>query len=352
MKKFLIFLLVLLILIGIPGGFLFYVVSDPLKVDEQIKVQIQEGDSFYNVLANLDNENKLKFTPVIKVYLKILHPNIEVLPGIYNINGNMSLEEILSAVTDKNGTSEVDITIPEGFTIEEIAKELETNDICTNAEFINAVKNYPAPSYINTNPEEVINYQTGKPCKDQGLRYSLEGYLYPDTYKFRKGTSPENIIETMLNKFEEVIAQVEKQTDVTLDREGGQLSRVITRASMIERECKLDNERAIISSVMFNRVDEGMPFQMDATTIYAIGTHKEVVTLDDVYGTDSAYNTYVIYGLPVGPIANPGIKSIIAAIEPAETDYLYYVLNPETQADHYFTNNGKDFNAKLVEWGY
>lgn len=276
---------------------------------------------------------------------------MDIKPGIYTLKPDISLMELLNTLTGVNGDANISVTIPEGYRIDQIAEELNENDICTKENFIKAVKSYPVPSYINTKVEEAINEFTGKPCKDQGQKYVLEGYLYPDTYKFSKGTPPEDIIKIMLTKFEEIVAEAEKQTGVTLDRENGQLSRVITRASMIERECKLDKERAIISSVIFNRIDEGMKFEIDATTEYAQQKYEEVVTTTDTK-TDSAYNTYVVMGLPPGPIANPGIKSIIAAIEPAETNYLYYVLNPQTKEDHYFTNNFDDFIVKQREWGY
>lgn len=354
MKKFIIVLLVLLVLIGAPGFFAYTVISDPLKVDEEIKIQIAEGDSFYNVLGNLDAEGKVKFLPVIKAYLKVTRPNLDMLPGIYSINGNMSLGKILSALTDESGTAEVTITIPEGFIIEQIAEELETNDICTAEQFIEAVKAYPTPSYINLDVEPNLNWHTGQPCEIQDIRYPLEGYLYPDTYKIRKGTDPESIIEMMLAKFEEMLAEAEKQSDYKLNKNNGELSRTIIKASLIEREAKLDSERPHIASVINNRLADGSEnpaLQIDASCLYAKGEHKSVVTPEDTE-LDSAYNTYQAMGLPPGPISNPGIESILAAISPKSTNDLFYVLDPNDMETHYFTDNYNDFLAKQREWGY
>ncbi|MDU7886179.1 MAG: endolytic transglycosylase MltG, partial [Clostridium perfringens] len=111
-----------------------------------------------------------------------------------------------------------------------------------------------------------------------------------------------------------------------------------------------DSERAEIASVIYNRLQKGMPLQIDATVLYALGEHKDTVLYKDLK-VDSPYNTYKIKGLPVGPICNPGKPSLLAAIKPAKTDYIYYLLNPSNNK-HYFTNNYEDFLAKKKEFGY
>lgn len=349
-KNIIIFIIILLI--TIPSYFIYNVIKKPLTTKEDIHIEIAPGENLYGLLDELKNNGDIKSVFIIKGYLTLTNSNKEIIPGTYTLSPNITLNDLIKTLNGENGSSDITVTIPEGYRIDQIAETIADSGLCSKDDFIKAIEEYPVPTYINTKVNEAINIHTGKPCEDQGLKYSLEGYLYPDTYKFAKNTLPNDIIKTMLTKFEEVIVEAEKETGVTLNKEKGELSRIITKASMIERECKLDKERAIISSVMINREAKDMEYQMDATTQYAQQKFKEVVTVDDTHSTDSAYNTYVVKGLPPGPIASPGIKSIIAAIKPSKTDYIFYVLNPKTKEDHYFTNNYDDFIAKQREWGY
>ncbi|MDU7963907.1 MAG: endolytic transglycosylase MltG [Clostridium perfringens] len=204
---------------------------------------------------------------------------------------------------------------------------------CTKDEFLKVVKEYPLPSYIKPNKER---------------KYELEGFLFPDTYAIPKGTTPKEIVAMMLNRFEGVINEIQSELGITIPKE--EYEKYVIVASMVEKEARDDSERAEIASVIYNRLQKGMPLQIDATVLYALGEHKETVLYKDLK-VDSPYNTYKIKGLPVGPICNPGKPSLLAAIKPAKTDYIYYLLNPSNNK-HYFTNNYEDFLAKKKEFGY
>ena len=291
-----------------------------------------EGESLNGLFERLNNENVLRSSFFSKIYIKFNNVEESIKPGTYTVNSDISFNDFLSVLTDGK-VSDYKVTFPEGYTVEDIAKKLEESKVCTKDEFLKVVKEYPLPSYIKPNNER---------------KYELEGFLFPDTYAIPKGTTPKQIIEMMLNRFEGVISEIQSELGITIPKE--EYEKYVIVASMVEKEARDDSERAEIASVIYNRLQKGMPLQIDATVLYALGEHKDTVLYKDLK-VDSPYNTYKIKGLPVGPICNPGKPSLLAAIKPAKTDYIYYLLNPSNNK-HYFTNNYEDFLAKKKEFGY
>ena len=186
------------------------------------------------------------------------------------------------------------------------------------------------PSYVKDNPDK---------------RYNLEGFLFPDTYSFEIGVEPQYIIETMIKRFEEVFKEITASDTITEE----EVEKVVNVASIIEKEARVDEDRPLIASVIYNRLKQNMPLQIDATVIYAHGYYIESVRNRHL-AIESKYNTYLYKGLPVGPICNPGVESLKAALNPASTDYLFYLLASDDE--HYFTNNYDDFLKKKEELGY
>lgn len=223
-------------------------------------------------------------------------------------------------------------TVPEGYTIDDISEKLEKEGICSKEDFIKAIKEYELPSFVNINSEK---------------RYNLEGYLFPDTYLIKVGETPKEIITKMVARFKEMLNEAIKEVNTTVKNED--IETVVTIASMIEKEARIDSERPVIASVIVNRLNIDMMLQIDATVIYALGEHVDTVLYSHLE-TNSPYNTYKNYGLPVGPISNPGLESIKAALKPEQTDYLFYVL--QNDKTHYFTNNYEDFIKKQNDLGY
>lgn len=324
-----IFLLIIIVL------FLFIFVraiKRPLKIEDKVVVTINEGDTFYSVLDKFSNENIISSKPLIKLYLKLSNKSLDVKPGEYELLGTMSVNEIIDTLTEESTENLVKFTVPEGFTVDDIAKKLDTEGICSKNSFIDAVKAYNPPSFVK---------------KNDGKRYNLEGYLFPDTYIINKNYKPSEIVDMMVSRFKEVWSKALDETKVIVKDED--IERIVTIASMIEKEARIDKERPIIASVIFNRLNIDMKLQIDATVIYAMGEHVEKVLYSHLK-TDSPYNTYKNYGLPIGPICNPGLSSIKAALKPEKTDYLFYVLQKD--GTHYFTNNYDDFIKKQHELGY
>ena len=309
----------------------FKIVDTPLKINNEEIVEVAEGDSFYGILDKLSEEGKIKNKFLVKLYLKICGIKPEVLEGTYKLNKSMTLNEFVNLLTDSN-KDKVYITIPEGYTIDDIAEKLEENNICNSKEFIDSVKNYELPKYISNNPNK---------------RYNLEGFLFPDTYSFNENENADFVVKTMINRFEEVWQELVQSLNLSIADD--EIEKIVNVASIIEKEAVVDSERSFISSVIYNRIAIGMPLQIDATVIYSYGYHIEKM-YEKHLEIDSPYNTYMYYGLPIGPISNPGRASLMAALKPEKTDYLYYLL--ESEYTHYFTDNYDDFLRRKEELGY
>lgn len=319
--------IILIIILAIILGCVFYykdVTSKPLK-GEVATVEVESGDSFYKVLNKLDKQGMLKNRSLLGIHVKLSGVKTNIVPGVFEIPGDAKLEEMIE-ILGQSTNEGITVTIPEGYDIERMADLFEEKGMFTKSEFIDAVKAYPLPSYIPESSER---------------RYDLEGFLFPDTYFFDKDAKPASVVGTMFKTFESKVKPlVEDENDIY---------EIVTKASIIEGETRVDEERPIVASVINNRLNIDMMLQIDATVIYALGEHVSTVLYEHL-NVDSPYNTYKNYGLPVGPICSPGLASIKAAINPADTNYLYYVL--ETEDHHYFTDNYTDFENKKRELGY
>ena len=310
----------------------FKIVDTPLKIKDEEIIEVAEGDSFYGVLNKLSEEDKIKNEFLVKLYLKIRGIKPEVLAGTYKLDKSMTLDEIITLLSNDSTIGKIYITIPEGYTIDDIATELEENNICSSEDFINSVKNYDLPAYVSNNPNK---------------RYNLEGFLFPDTYSFNENENADFVVKTMINRFEEVWQELVQSLNLSIADD--EIEKIVNVASIIEKEAVVDSERSLISSVIYNRIAIEMPLQIDATVIYSYGYHIEKM-YEKHLEIDSPYNTYMYYGLPIGPISNPGRASLMAALKPEKTDYLYYLL--ESEYTHYFTDNYDDFLKRKEELGY
>ena len=310
----------------------FKIVDTPLKIKDEEIIEVAEGDSFYGVLNKLSEKDKIKNEFLVKLYLKIRGIKPEVLAGTYKLDKSMTLDEIITLLSSDSTVGKIYITIPEGYTIDDIAEELEENNICSSEDFISSVKNYDLPAYVSNNPSK---------------RYNLEGFLFPDTYGFNENENADFVVMTMINRFEEVWQELVESLNLSIADD--EIEKIVNVASIIEKEAVVDSERSLISSVIYNRIEIGMPLQIDATVIYSYGYHIEKM-YERHLEIDSPYNTYMYYGLPIGPISNPSRASLMAALKPEKTDYLYYLL--ESEYTHYFTDNYDDFLKRKEELGY
>ncbi|HIU32207.1 MAG TPA: endolytic transglycosylase MltG [Candidatus Caccousia avistercoris] len=215
----------------------------------------------------------------------------------------------------------VTVTIPEGFTFLQIAQRLEASGVCSAQEFYETAQSYAPSSFtVPENPDRA---------------YKMEGYLFPDTYEFYKDADPQQVLVRMLNNYRE---KAEGLTDEQL---------VI--ASIIERESRTEEAAALVSSVIYNRLEAGMPLQMDATREYVNQAISDSPLLSSSEGYAERYNTYKCPALPAGPICCPGLRAMEAARNPAESGYLYFFFGSDNQ-NHYSVTL-EEHQAQMEQYG-
>ena len=224
------------------------------------------------------------------------------------------------------------ITIPEGYTVEQIADKLAEEGIVDKEQFLQAADAIQQSGQL---PFQM------KPSNES--KHALEGYLFPSTYEMKLDSTAEDIINRMLQEMEKRISAI-PDWESKMKKHGLDLNDLLTIASLVEREVVVDEERALVAGVIYNRIKEGMPLQIDATVQYALDKPKERLYYKDLE-IDSPYNTYKIAGLPPGPIASPSEASILAALQPEASEYLYYVTKKDGTQTHLF---GKTYEEHLA----
>ena len=303
----------------------FSIVNKPLSIDTSIDVTVDEGEGFNAFLEKLDEKGYLRNKLLVKLNVKINNTDTNIIPGTYTLEKDTSLEELIKTLqTEDLSKNQVSVTIPEGYTIDKIALKLQEAGLCTKDEFIQAVKSYKLPSYVKNNPKK---------------KYNLEGYLYPDTYFFHKDATAEDVITQMLDEFIDNFKKAEEETGVKVNE--SDIENIVIKASLVEKEAVLNEERPLVASVIENRLKKDMKLEFCSTVNYIIGYDHEVLTNSDIK-IDSPYNTYKYKGLPVGPIASPSYNSIKACLKPAETNYLYFMLLTGQDGKHHFSTTAEE----------
>lgn len=234
--------------------------------------------------------------------------------GTYAFTPHMDEQAVLDKLV-AGDTTVAKFTIPEGFGIKEIAKRLADEGLVDEQEFLAEAKDFAPYDYMKKRPN---------------VRYAAEGYLFPDTYVIHSDVSAEGIMKMMAEDFDTRLTPALRQQAAA---KGLSIHDLITLASLVEKEARYDEDRPIIAQVFFKRLQMGMPLQSDTTLQYLMAGPKEDVSIEDTK-IDSPYNTYQHEGLPPGPIASPGMKSILAVLNPANTDYLYFVADRQGH-NHY-----------------
>jgi len=313
----------------------------PVSTDENAEsviVTVERGDTISDIADNLYNQGLIKNTLVFKSYAsRSAKDTTAIQAANYQISANMSVEEILERLVSGDAYYELDkVVIPEGKNITEIAEILEEKNICTADAFIeeasseNLAKWKSEYPILSTIPDD----------KDRGL----EGYLFADTYVIREDTDPETVVDKMLKRFDEVYTE---QFADEVTNQGKSVDQIIIMASLVELESKLPEDRTTTASVFYNRLDNDMPLQSDITVNYALGDKRELSTADLDF--DSLYNTYKYSGLPIGPICSPSTASIEAAVNPASTNYLYFVADISTGKLH-FSDTLEGHQANIAQY--
>jgi len=303
--------------------------------DNEVIFVLEDYTPLAEVARRLEEEGLIPSAMMFRLERTLMNRTHDFRPGTFTLNSNMSssqLNNTLRAGPPREQQFQW-ITIPEGWTIAEMAAYFESRGFFTAEEFIYAAQNRPFNyHFLNHVPLDRPN--------------RLEGYLFPDSYQISMTPSPEHIIHRMLMRFEQLFTayyqDLAHEMGLTIDE-------VVIMASIIERETRLAEERPLVSQVIHNRLRLNMLLQMDSTTAYAAGVTGDMLTQAHL-DSDLPHNTYVHFGLPPGSISNPGWASIRAVMVYPAGDYIFFVLRNSTTGEHFFSTNYADHNAAVQRY--
>lgn len=281
-----------------------------------MRVDIPAGASVESIGEMLHRAGLIRHPLVLRALVEWMGVATRLQAGEYDLSPAMSLREIISRLV-RGEVVTYPFTIPEGYTVDQIADLLARHGLADRDRFLQAASRVELAPCPPPDPGQV--------------RYPLEGYLFPDTYRVRRGTSEAELVSLMVRRFQEIwnagLAEKARARGISMHE-------AITLASIVERETGVPHERPLVAGVFWNRLQRGMPLQADPTVLYALGREGGTLLRRDLE-VDSPYNTYLYPGLPPGPIGNPGRAALLAVLEPASTDYLYFVARGD--GTHYFS---------------
>lgn len=325
LKKGLLLLLGLILFIGITLSAFVYFVPNNLGGEKRIYIiNIKPSETGLDI-ANILNEKGLIRSPLLfRIALKVTGTADKLQAGYYQIPNNINLHNLIS-ILQKGHLKTYTVTIPEGFTILEIADRLDKEGIVNKNDLLNEAKHFIPYDYM---------------YGPYPVEYKVEGFLFPDTYKIPIGSTSKDILKLMTS---EMNKKLTPEIRNELRDKNITIFDFITLASIVEREALFDNERPIIAAVFLKRLKDNIPLQSCATVEYILGQRKPILSEADTK-IQNPYNTYIVHGLPPGPISNPGIKSMEAVLHAPKTDYLYFVADKE--GHHHFS---KTYEEHLQE---
>jgi peptidoglycan lytic transglycosylase G len=288
-------------------------------------LEIPEGTTLREAAGTLLQNGLITSVESFVIVGKLLSLEHRVIPGEYAFNTRMLPLEIIDQI--KSGrVIQYEITIPEGFTMAQIARQVDEKGLARADDFIQRASD---PDFVHS-----LGFESD----------TLEGYLYPESYYFSKREGSEGILRALTKRFNTVYTP---EMDRRAKEIGMTRKEVITLASIIEKETSVDEERSVVSAVFHNRIRKNIPLQSDPTVIYALPHFDGNLTRRNLK-TPSPYNTYHVKGLPPGPISNPGIASIMAALNPASVNYLYFVSRND--GTHHFSETLAEHNRAVQKY--
>lgn len=338
---------ILLSLLGIFLGFLLFATwkgydiykeynNSVTKEGEQVEVNIEKGASIKQIVVVLKEKGLIQYEYAFLWKVKQMNYGSKLRYGTFLLHKGMCIEDILNTLSSKGIDKEkIKVVIPEGYSVELIAKRLEEKGICSEVEFLNAANSL----------EYDFSFLKQLKIKD-GVTYQLQGFLFPATYEFYPDSDASFIVETMLHTF---VKYVGEDRIEQMAQEGQDLYEIVTIASMIEREARVEEERPMIAGVIYNRLKENMRLQIDPTVLYPLtnGLYNAKRVLYKDLEIESPYNTYRNHGLPLGPICSPGLSAIEGALNPAKHEYLFYHTDGSPEGRHIFTKTFEEHKETM-----
>ena len=309
------------------------------KAEKSVTVTISSEDSFGDVADMLKENGLIEYKTLFSLFATFTGGRDNVVPGTFTLNTDMDYRALLTGMSANSATkATISVTIPEGYTIDQIFALLAERNVASVEDLQDMAANH---DYAFSFLQDI----------DLGDYHRLEGYLYPDTYEFTTPENPLYVINKMLVRFDEMVTDAMRQE---IADSGRTIHEVLTVASLIEKETD-GSDRSNIASVIYNRLNNPNSsagtngyLQIDATLAYINGGN---VPTDADRSIDSPYNTYLYQGLPPGPIASPGLESIQAAMDPADTSYYYYVLGDDN-THHFFRTYSEMQNFMATQERY
>ena len=331
---FVVMLFLLPALLGVPAVIGYNWVDHQLHQpanpgNSKVRFVVPPGATFHEVADTLHRTGLIDSVTVFDLYARYKHLDTNVQAGAYELSRNLNMIQILTALQTAI-PDEIFVTVPEGYTIQKTAALLDKGGVIKGSD------------YTALAVQGKFNYDF---LKDLPPGASLEGFLFPDTYLIPRAGTAKDLITQQLEAFKLKWDQTRQAQAAARKLNALQ---VVTIASLIEREARFQDDRPLVASVIYNRLAAGWLLQIDATVLYAKGVWQSSVSLDD-RRINSPYNTYLHTGLPPGPIANPGIKAIDAALQPADTGYFFYLSDP--QGHNHYAKTNDEFARLLKQYG-
>ncbi|MET3940321.1 UPF0755 protein [Paenibacillus sp. PvP094] len=338
-KVILVILLILVIVAGGAGAAVWNMMRPVSDSAEPVVFEIKSGSGTSQIADQLEQEGLIRSGLAFKGYLKWKNQGSSFMAGTYSMKPGVSYDEIITKLNSGEVVPEemVKFTIPEGYTVLQMADKLSAEGVVEREEFIKLAND---PSSFDVDIIKDIPV-------DEELRYALEGYLFPETYELKKGSSTHDVMQRMLEEFQTKINTI-PDLDSKLKARNLSLHELLTIASLVEREVVVDEERALVAGVIDNRIKQDMKLEIDATVQYLLDKPKARLLFKDLK-VQSPYNSYLNKGLPPGPIASPSLESIEAALAPEASDYLFYVTKKDGSSGHLFAKTYKEHQQNIAK---
>lgn len=314
-----------------------HAIATPAAGGGTVSITVEQGESARSIGHNLQDQGVIRSSRLFEVLVALTGVQDKLEAGSYEFDQGMPAIEAVHRIAEGK-TASRDVVVPEGRRAEEVGEILQRAGVVDRQAFLDAL----------------VKSQYNEPFLAESSSASLEGFLFPAKYSFNRGVKASDVVDRMLQAFQSKVA-----SQLQLEGQAMTLDQVVTLGSIVEREAQDPSERPLIASVYLNRLRLGIALEADPTVQYALTTFalsvdahgwwKKDLTLDDLK-VDSPYNTYVHAGLPPGPIANPGLDSMLAVVRPARTNYLFFVAKNDGTGQHAFAETLEEHLANIQKY--
>ena len=307
---------------------LFFIISYSKSINsssgkyEEVVFVVERGQSVRGLIDDLKNKDLIRSDFYLKIYLRFFKDDFVLREGTYVLNRIMSPKDMVEELNNKASfRPEKSVRLIEGWNLRDYAKAFSEAELIKEEDFFSLTGRPMLDSDFFDFSSE-FSFLEPKPDE-----MSLEGYLFPDTYRFFEDSKPEDIVRRILRNFDQKLT---KEMRDEIEKQGKTIHEIVTMASIIEKEVQSKDDMKMVSGIFWNRIERRQALESCATLAYILGVNKAIYSYEDTR-IPSVYNTYINRNLPPGPIANPGIRAIEAAIYPTENDYLFFLSRPDTK---------------------